>query len=535
MDHNGYDQFNSPLELEPLPANMSASERAAVTERRIHQYHAHMKEKKKQTSRHAGRAMPGGLVAHGSRSQQQQQQFVLLPPPRANTEAPKSTASASGGGRGSRDVSSTSSWPADVNQGSYGAMPTSESVSSASSFQKKMEAGSVRGDVDFSVSTDAPRLDRSGLDLQVTGQSVAMATDEYGAGNQRHMYSGRHRSPADDSGDEEDDDAAYRGGHATGGAGRAAVVGVGDLGSPQSAGVDSMSSAQHLVSDSDSTADAAAAAAAASTGSGSNGNLSPNAPSYLPPIEIGRLEDFVQRSMASDITARCRLTRKDGTYFMHLEMPNNVKKFVMAAKKRSNAASKEFVITLDATNISKDSPSYVGKLKCNMTGTEFTLYDTGVNPNKSRALPDHSNVREELVAVHAGKSVLGLSGPRRLSIILPHLNQAHERIKIFPKSESESLLEAFKAKTLPESTVILQNKLPTWSSESESFVLNFNGRVTKASVKNFQIVHPEDTDYIVLQFGRIAEHQFTLDFSYPLCPLQAFAIALSGSFKNFSQ
>ena len=29
-------------------------------------------------------------------------------------------------------------------------------------------------------------------------------------------------------------------------------------------------------------------------------------------------------------------------------------------------------------------------------------------------------------------------------------------------------------------------------AESESFVLNFNGRVTKASVKNFQIVHPED-------------------------------------------
>lgn len=34
-------------------------------------------------------------------------------------------------------------------------------------------------------------------------------------------------------------------------------------------------------------------------------------------------------------------------------------------------------------------------------------------------------------------------------------------------------------------------------------------------------------DYIVMQFGRIAEDVFTMDYRYPMCPLQAFAIALS--------
>lgn len=34
-------------------------------------------------------------------------------------------------------------------------------------------------------------------------------------------------------------------------------------------------------------------------------------------------------------------------------------------------------------------------------------------------------------------------------------------------------------------------------------------------------------DSIVLQFGRVAEDAFTLDYRYPLCALQAFAIALS--------
>lgn len=34
-------------------------------------------------------------------------------------------------------------------------------------------------------------------------------------------------------------------------------------------------------------------------------------------------------------------------------------------------------------------------------------------------------------------------------------------------------------------------------------------------------------DYIVMQFGRIADDIFTLDYSYPMCAVQAFAIALS--------
>lgn len=91
-----------------------------------------------------------------------------------------------------------------------------------------------------------------------------------------------------------------------------------------------------------------------------------------------------------------------------------------------------------------------------------------------------------------------------------------------------------------------------WNEDTQSYVLNFHGRVTQASVKNFQIVHDNDreypyvcllppagllvvtdvclwitADYIVMQFGRVAEDIFTLDYNYPMCALQAFAIGLS--------
>ena len=41
-----------------------------------------------------------------------------------------------------------------------------------------------------------------------------------------------------------------------------------------------------------------------------------------------------------------------------------------------------------------------------------------------------------------------------------------------------------------------------------------------------EMLHPAE-DYIVIQFGRISDDLFTLDYSFPMCAVQAFAIALS--------
>ena len=74
----------------------------------------------------------------------------------------------------------------------------------------------------------------------------------------------------------------------------------------------------------------------------------------------------------------------------------------------------------------------------------------------------------------------------------------------------------------------LQNRPPWWNIELGSFVLNFGGRVSVASVKNFQLCDRNDHDRIMLQFGRIqGRHSFTMDFQHPLTAVQAFSIAIS--------
>ncbi|EPY85303.1 hypothetical protein CB1_000388013 [Camelus ferus] len=200
--------------------------------------------------------------------------------------------------------------------------------------------------------------------------------------------------------------------------------------------------------------------------------------------------------------------------------------FLLAGRKRKKSKTSNYLISTDPTDLSREGESYVGKLRSNLMGTKFTVYDHGVSPAKAQGLVEKAYTRQELAAVCYETNVLGFKGPRKMSVIVPGMTMNHERIPFQPRNDHESLLSKWQSKTM-ENLIELHNKSPVWNDDTQSYVLNFHGRVTQASVKNFQIVHESDPDYIVMQFGRVADDVFTLDYSYPLCALQAFAIGLS--------
>ncbi|XP_059166313.1 tubby-related protein 4-like [Physella acuta] len=73
-------------------------------------------------------------------------------------------------------------------------------------------------------------------------------------------------------------------------------------------------------------------------------------------------------------------------------------------------------------------------------------------------------------------------------------------------------------------TFTMHNKAPLWNETSQVYQLDFGGRVTQESAKNFQI---ELRGKQVMQFGRIDNNAYTLDFQYPFTAVQAFAVALA--------
>ncbi|XP_023562455.1 tubby-related protein 2 [Octodon degus] len=264
------------------------------------------------------------------------------------------------------------------------------------------------------------------------------------------------------------------------------------------------------------------------------GTMASSTPPELIPQPGEDLKSYILRPVLEGCKMQCCICRDQRglekglfpVYYLYLEAPNGWKHFLLAGRKRKWSKTSNYLISLDPMDLSRDGDNFVGKLRSNILGTKFIIFDNGVNPEEKNSYLDKTRIRQELGTVCYEPNVWESRGPRRMTVIIPEVNSHNQRIRVQPETEEESLLSRFQ-RGVRQGLVLLQNKTPVWSDENDAFVLNFHGRVTRASVKNFQIIYPNKPDKVVLQFGRVAPNTFTMDFCFPLCPLQAFAICLS--------
>ncbi|CAG7899285.1 hypothetical protein BRARA_H02097 [Brassica rapa] len=277
-------------------------------------------------------------------------------------------------------------------------------------------------------------------------------------------------------------------------------------------------------------------------------------------------------------------------------------KFLLSAKRTRRTTRTEYIISMDADNISRSSNSYLGKLRSNFLGTKFLVYDTQPpqnTPSSSSALITDQTSRSRFHSkrvspkVPSGSyniaqityelNVLGTRGPRRMhctmnsiptsslepggsvpnqpdKLVPGRLDESFRSNISFSKSSLDYRSVDFSSSRFSEMGVVsceedqeetsfrplvLKNKQPRWHEQLQCWCLNFRGRVTVASVKNFQLVavrQPQtqgtggvapapgahgEQDKVILQFGKVGKDMFTMDYRYPLSAFQAFAICLS--------
>lgn len=208
--------------------------------------------------------------------------------------------------------------------------------------------------------------------------------------------------------------------------------------------------------------------------------------------------------------------------------------FLLSSKKRPNNKTSNYLISMDQQDLSRQSSSYLGKVRSNFLGTEYQIFNDGVNP-KDRDADDNgnigSNIRCELGAVTYA-ATFTTSAPRKMQVVIPALDNTTGLGKIWkdncgPNGEGDDLLSRIKTRNWSRDCHYYINKPPRWNEQIGGYVLNFHGRVTMASVKNFQIVDPEEQNTVTLQFGKVSKDEFTMDLQYPMTIFQAFAIALT--------
>ncbi|TBU18571.1 Tub-like protein [Ordospora colligata] len=138
-------------------------------------------------------------------------------------------------------------------------------------------------------------------------------------------------------------------------------------------------------------------------------------------------------------------------------------------------------------SLDQDAEEYVGCLRSNILGTKYSLEQND----------------QKVVEIRYLTSVFKRRGPREFSVLFMGMAESTGK------------------------PIVMRNKEPYYNVETNSYSLNFNGRVTTPSVKNFQLVHPLDPTYVTLTFGKVSRYKYILDYAYPWTGVQAFAIALT--------
>jgi len=70
------------------------------------------------------------------------------------------------------------------------------------------------------------------------------------------------------------------------------------------------------------------------------------------------------------------------------------------------------------------------------------------------------------------------------------------------------------------------SKEPVWSDKGQAYILDFKGKVTTASVKNFILVDQEKKNECII-FGKIKRDLYTLNILWPFSLYQGFGLAIS--------
>lgn len=125
--------------------------------------------------------------------------------------------------------------------------------------------------------------------------------------------------------------------------------------------------------------------------------------------------------------------------------------------------------------------------------------------------------------------------PRQMFCLLPEAvaNGDSSRVTASTVSVNDlsfgEISEVTPSQQMVHDMLALKNREPVWNEALESFCLEFGERVRVPSKKNFQLIFADEEapNDIVLEHGKIDDSNFSLDFQWPLSPLQAFAFALS--------
>ncbi|CAI9763731.1 unnamed protein product [Fraxinus pennsylvanica] len=269
-----------------------------------------------------------------------------------------------------------------------------------------------------------------------------------------------------------------------------------------------------------------------------------------------------------DSPIQCFIKRERATsmYLLYLGLTRGEpSKLLLAAKRIRRATKTNFLISLSANDFTQTSNNYVGKLRSNFFGSKFVIH--ACQPPSSSTIQSHGWSHKKVstwkvtpslpvcnynvATISYELNVLRTRGPRRMQCNMQtipvsaiqeggsaptpatfsnDLEEMFSPLSVLTKKNQKST--SISPVKLPASIcstkdpLVLRNKIPRWHEQLQCWCLNFRGRVTVASVKNFQLVAAVDEsknvpsveqEKVILQFRKIGKDIYHGLYLPPFC------------------
>jgi len=226
---------------------------------------------------------------------------------------------------------------------------------------------------------------------------------------------------------------------------------------------------------------------------------------------------------------RCNICRESswgGYYRYTVRSTDGEKTLLMAARKRKKSMTANYIIGTDPEGLHRESPTIIGKVRASDMkpvggGALFTVYDGGCRPGVMlHDLPDEAKVRQELAFVKFGPLTAKHSS---FQAVLPLLDEEGNCAVVKPLEpcvfgDLELMLNKACDTECWDELIALHTV--------DSPGLDFQGRAPVSSHKNVQVA-VQGHRQPVMQFGKLAADEFSMDVQHPMSLVQAFGTFLA--------
>ena len=211
---------------------------------------------------------------------------------------------------------------------------------------------------------------------------------------------------------------------------------------------------------------------------------------------------------------------------------------MLVASKLAKSKTPHYRIEIqsESNKFSKNAnDGYLGRLRSNIKGNMYFIFDNGCKPEEQKKFPSE-NLRRQLGSILYDSDSFKNKDQRQIKVYLPLISKdkCPKNVASWPDTEMKKQSIDFEYQQQKIHKINRRAFTPEeeanqimYFQSNPGTTMDFGGRVSAPSKKNFQITDDFDKKKIYIQFGRAGKQSFNMDVSYPFSVFQAFAICLS--------